>query len=182
MGGAEGIVHVDITELGKAGTECCDLGRIGLHAIALGVLGFALFLNVEADILKQDDFSRLECGTGSLHLGSDAVVEELHRAAKQLLKLLSHGLERELRCLLSIRTTQMAGKHDRGSLIKGMLDRGQGRCDALGVGNLSCLLVLRDVEVNADEDTLAGKVEVFDCFFSHGELEVGEYWEKRFSL
>ena len=65
----------------------------------------------------------------------------------------------------------MAGEYDGSSLIECVLNRGESSGYALGIGDFTSLLVLRDIEINADEDALACEVEVFDCFFS---LESGE--------
>jgi len=168
VGGAEGIIHVDVGELAEAGAESGDLSGVGLHAVPLGILGLALLLNVEADVLEQDDLAWLEGGAGGLDLGANAVVEELHRLAEDFLKLCGDWLERVLGDALTIGTAKMAGENDRGSLGEGMLDGREGGGDALGIGDLPSLLVLRDVEINADEDAFAGEVEVLDRFFGHG--------------
>ena len=41
--GAEGVVHVDVAELGEVLAELLDLGRIGFDRVTIGVL-FLLFI------------------------------------------------------------------------------------------------------------------------------------------
>jgi hypothetical protein len=57
-------------------------------------------------------------------------------------------------------------------MIKSILDGWKGGGDTLRIGDLPGLLVLRDVEINADEDAFAGEVEVLDRFLGHGVDEV----------
>ena len=64
VGCSEGIVYIDISEFAEALTETGHLGRIGFYAAAFCILGLALFLNVEADIFKKDDITRLDGGAG----------------------------------------------------------------------------------------------------------------------
>ena len=169
VGGTEGVVHVDVGELAEAGAEGGHLGGISLHAVPFGILGLALFLDMETDILEQDDLAGFQGGAGGLDLGSDAVVEELHRLAEQFLQLCGDGLEGVLGDALAVGAAEMAGQDDRRTLIQGVLDGRKRRGDALGIGDLSGLLVLGDVEVNADEDAFAGEVEVLDRFLGHGD-------------
>jgi phosphoribosyl-AMP cyclohydrolase len=51
-----------------------------------------------------------------------------------------------------------------------MLDGWECGGDALSIGDLSGLLVLGDIEVDADEDALAREGEILDRFFCHGGL------------
>ena len=172
VGGAESIVHVDVCKFAEAGAEGCHLGGIRLHAVALGILALALLLDVEADVLEQDDLARLKGVTSGLDLGADAVVEKLHGLAEEFLKLRGDGLERVLGDALTVGASKMAGEHNRGSLSEGVLDGRKGGGDALGIGDFSGLLVLRDVKINSDEDAFAGEVEVLDRFLGHGVGEV----------
>lgn len=48
------------------------------------------------------------------------------------------------------------------TVVNGILDGRDGGLDTSGVGDLAGLLVLGDVEVNTDEDTLALEVDVLD--------------------
>ena len=64
-------------------------------------------------------------------------------------------------------------------MIESVLNGRKCCCDALGIGNLSGLLVLRNIEVDANEDAFAGEVEVFDRFLAivvekgEGGLKIG---------
>ncbi len=92
MSGAEGVIHINVAEFREAGAKFRDLCWIGLHRIAVGVLGLAFFLDVETHVFEEDDFARLEGSAGGLDFRSDAVVEKLHRLAEQFLELRGDGL------------------------------------------------------------------------------------------
>ena len=92
MGGAEGVVDVDV----GVGGEC--LGELALPGFELllgggfhlvgGVggqaAGFALFLGVEAEVLEQQHFAWLQCGGFQFGFLTDAIGGELHIDAKEL--------------------------------------------------------------------------------------------------
>ena len=59
-------------------------------------------------------------------------------------------------------------------MVESILDGWERSCDALRVGDFTSLLVLRDIEIDADEDAFTGKFEILDGFFSH-EIEKLEF-------
>ena len=61
----------------------------------------------------------------------------------------------------------MAHQHDGCALFERVFDGGQSGFDALGVGDGAGGLVLRDVEIHANEGALALQVEIFDKKFCH---------------
>jgi hypothetical protein len=173
MGGAEGVVDVDVGQLRERSAEGGDGLRIGLDgllgAVGLLLLHLALLLDVEAQVLEQHDRARRELGAGGLHGRADAVVEESDGLAQQLLQLGRDRLQGELGDLLSVRAAEVAGEDDRGALRERVLDRRQRGGDARVVGDGAGGLVLRDIEVDAHEHALAGETEVADGFeFRHG--------------
>ena len=119
---------------------------------------------MEAEVLEEDDLAGLERGTGGFGRGADTVGQERHRFLEQLGEFVGDRLERELRDDLAVRAAEVAGEDDRGALFEGELDGREGRNDAGVVGDGTSGLVLRDVEVHADEDAFAGEVEVADGF------------------
>jgi hypothetical protein len=56
-------------------------------------------------------------------------------------------------------------------MVQSILDRRQGRLDPLGVGDGAGGLVLRDVEIDANQRALAFEGEIFDEQFGHDFLD-----------
>ncbi len=65
------------------------------------------------------------------------------------------------------RTTEVRGNHHGGALGQCVLDARQRGTDTGVVGDGE-VIVLRDVEVGADEYTLAGHIQIGEAFESHG--------------
>jgi hypothetical protein len=57
MRGAEGVVDVDVAELGQRAAELLDGLGVGLDLLSVLVLVAALLLGVETEVLKQDDLT-----------------------------------------------------------------------------------------------------------------------------
>jgi hypothetical protein len=76
----------------------------------------------------------------------------------------------------------MTGKDDGSSLSECVVDGGEGRRDPLGIGDGTSFFVLRDIEIDADKDAFTGKIEILDCFFSHGCAEKGVLWLLRMNV
>lgn len=139
---------VDVTESSEALAELSNLGGIGLDLLALGVLGAALLLGVEAEVLKQDDLATGGAVDGLLDLGADAVLSEGDGLAEQLGQDGDDGLKAVLLVDLAVRTAEVGHQDDGlGAIVDGILDGGQSTDDALVVGD-GLVLVERDVEVD----------------------------------
>mmetsp|Transcript_116799 Transcript_116799/g.302719 ORF Transcript_116799/g.302719 Transcript_116799/m.302719 type:complete len:439 (-) Transcript_116799:279-1595(-) len=118
---AEGIVHVDVAELGEGVTESCRLLRGGLELGASEALGLALgawaallvvdtlalLRHVPAEVLEQDDGARSGVRAGSLDLGAAAIAQEGHGGAHELLEFLRDRLQRHLGLRTAVRTAQV---------------------------------------------------------------------------
>jgi len=74
VSGAEGVVDEHIAELRERGAEGGDGGGICLLGGAVFELNLALFLDVEAEILEEDNRAGREFGAGSFDRRADAVV------------------------------------------------------------------------------------------------------------
>ena len=155
MSGAEGVVHVDVAQTRERGPEFGHFGGVGLLAGAVLELHFALFFDVETEVFEEQDLARPEGLGGGFGLGAHAGRDELHRLAKELLELGGHGTQGELLDDLAVRTAEVGHQHQGGAAFEQEPDRRQGRGDTLGVRDDAGLLVLGDVEVHTDEDTLA---------------------------
>ena len=166
VGGAEGVVDVDVAELRERGAEGLDRRGVGLHRAAVVVLDLALLLDVEAEVLEQHHLARLQRGAGRLHLGADAVVELLHRLAEELGEPRGHRREAELVAALPVGAAEVAHEHQARALVEHVLDGGQRRAQPLVV--LDRAVLEGDVEVDAHDDALAAEVEVLDEELGHG--------------
>mmetsp|Transcript_89931 Transcript_89931/g.279911 ORF Transcript_89931/g.279911 Transcript_89931/m.279911 type:complete len:410 (-) Transcript_89931:11-1240(-) len=172
--GAEGVIAVDVRELADGGAEGGDLVLVRLQLVALGVHALALLLDVEAKVLQQEDGADRGVLAGRLNLGTAAIFQERHGLAELLPDDLRNGLQRVLRHYTTIRPPEMRREyHGLRAAFQHSLNRGDRAVDALRVGDDSrVLLVLRDVEVHAHEDALAGHVDILD-------LELGRHGERR---
>jgi hypothetical protein len=62
----------------------------------------------------------------------------------------------------------VAHENDGCAFIQGVLDRGQGGGDALGIRDGASLFVLGNIEIDAHENAFSGEGNVFDGFFHSG--------------
>ena len=150
VGRAEGVVAIDVAVAGKG------LGELGVVAL--------LFL-VEPDVLQEEDLTRLEGLDLGLDLASDDIGGELDGDAEQLLELLGDGGHGEVGVLLSLRAAEVAHDDEAGTLLEDVLDSGQSRLDPGVVGDDTVLE--GNVEVDADQDSLALEVGFPDCVELH---------------
>ncbi len=159
VSGAEGVVDVEIAEAGEGFGE-------------LWVV--ALFLRVEAEVFKEQGLAGLELGgelggdfadairgEGDVFGGSEDVIEELAQAVDD-------GPETHRLVALAFGAAEVRAKDDLGFVADGVLDGRDGLADARVVEDLAAVRGERDVEVDADEDTLVGQVEVADGELGHG--------------
>ncbi len=148
---AEGIVDVDV-----------GIGRQRLRE--LGVVG--LLLGVEAQVLEQDRLARLEAGDGVDGADAERVAGHAHGSAQQVRQAQRDRTQAEGVVDLALRPTEMAGQDDDGAAIE---EVGDGRHAGPDAGVVDDLAVLeRDVEIDPDEDLLAGRIEVANGELVHG--------------
>lgn len=142
------LTDVDITKSGQALSEFLDLGLVGLGLLTLLVLGAALLLNVEAEVLEEDDGASLGVVDNLLDLGADRVGGKGNGLAQELLELGDNGLERVLFVGGAVGAAEVGHEDDGlGAVLEGILDGGEGTDDALVVGDV-LVGVERDVEVD----------------------------------
>ena len=149
---AEGVGHVHVGHTGHL------LGQLRV------VLGLA---RLKAGVLQQHDLAALQGGGLGLGVGAHHVGGHDHVFAQQLAQPLGHRLQGQLGLHLALGLAQVGAGDDSRPLVQQVLDSGQGGADALVVGDGVGGLVLRDVEVAAQEHLLAGDVNVL-----HGLLVV----------
>ena len=173
--GAESVGHIDIRKGGQL------FGKLGV------VLGLALF---KAGVLQQQDLARLQSGglgggifshhiMGKEHLPAQQLGQALgHRGQGQLPQRLFPCLLRQLGRILALfkllfhplvkhrlGLAQMGASNNRRAVLQQVLNGGQGRHNTLVAGDGSCLLVLGDIEIAAQEHLLAGNVYICNGFF-----------------
>ena len=190
VGGAEGVVHVDIAVGGELfghllllGLHLGLLGGIFLVAHLVGLLDLAFLRLVEAGVFQHEDLSGLE--GGGLGVGVLAVIGELDIQVQVLGKIVADGLQAEIGLIaLALRAAQVAHEDEGGTLLQHVLDGGLGGLDAGVVGDL-VLRVEGDVEVHAHDDLLSLQFHVANRFLVHfGYLQsvVGLGWAQAHSL
>ena len=173
---AEGIADKYIAEFCQAGTEGGNFFGVGFGRGAVLVFDFAFFLDMEAEVLEQYDFAGLKSSAGGFNLGSNAVGKKLHGFAEKFGKFFSYGLKGKAGNDLTIRTAKVAHEDDRCPFIQSVLNRRQRGGNALGIGDGTGLLVLRNIEVHTHKNAFAFYGNVFDGFF-HSGFGVG-YFKK----
>ena len=138
----------------------CGLFLVGRE---LGA-GLAFFLFVEAEVLEQQHFARLQgC---NLCVSLHAVVAELDFGAQIALDGRDDLLERVLRVGVLFGSAHVRHQDGAAAVGQHFLDGGQGTADAGVVAHCAGLFVEGHVEVNSDYGFLAIEIETVYC--SHG--------------
>ena len=147
MCGAEGVVDVDLSHVGHSLCQSCV------------ILGLAL---LETNVLEQDSVTRLNLGSQLLCVLAYNVLCELDLLTEQLGQALCNRSQRVLHVDLALRAAQMRAQDDCCVVAQQVVD-GLERCaDALVIGDVA-VLVLRNVEVAANDNLLAGNVDILDA-------------------
>merc|ERR1740117_270245 len=167
VGSAERIAAEDIRKLPDRLTERLLLLRIGLDLITVGVNALAFLLHVEAHVLKEDYAAWRWIRASGLYLWAAAVLQEGHILAELLTHNLGHRCQRVLLNNAAVWAAQVGCQNDGlGTLLQAVLDGWERTIYALSVGDDRwVLLVLWNVEVDADKDTLASNVHIGDVEF-----------------
>ena len=103
VGGAEGVVDVDVGVAGQ---------RLGELRIVL------LFLGVEAQVLQEDAFARLEALDRVFRAGAEGVARDGNRHLEQLRQALGDGAQAHAVLDLAVRPAEVAGQDDDGALCR----------------------------------------------------------------
>ena len=151
VGGAEGVVDVD---LGAAGE---GLGEAGL----VGFLG-----GVKAGVFQQQHLAGLQGGAQGGDFLADAIRGEHHHLAEDFAEQRRGRGQRELRIGPALRPAEVGAEDQLRTAGEQMLDRRNRALDAGVIGDDAVLE--RDIEVHTHEDFLAVDVEVADRELGHG--------------
>ena len=142
------LTDVDVAEGGKTLAELLDIGLVSLGLVTLLILGAALLLNVEAQILKQHDGTAVNLVHDLLNLGADTVRSEDDALAELLLELAGDGLQGVLGIGRAVGAAEVGHEDDGlGSIVEGVLDGRDGADDALVVGDV-LVVIEGDIEVD----------------------------------
>lgn len=142
------LTNKNITKSSQALAELLNLGLVSLGLVAILILGAALFLNVESQVLQEDNSTAVGLVDNGLDLGANTVRGKGDVLAQQFLELGNDGLQRVLGVGGAVGTTEVRHEDDRlGAIVNGMLDGGDGTDDTLVVSDL-VVLVEGDVEVD----------------------------------
>ena len=137
------------------------------HFLRQLVVGF-LFALVATAVFQDDDFTGFD-----LESAVDPVLHQPDVLTEQFGHALGNRRERIFRLEFALgRTAKVRGDHDCGALGKCITDTRQ-RCPDAGVVGDGQIVVLGNVKVGADEDPLAGDVEIGETFESHGNTLFG---------
>ena len=134
--------------------------RFGERGIVLLLFGMKSKVLEEHDATTAGRVRAIDC---LLRLVADRILRERDRLAECLREPIGHRPQAHLRIRFALRPSEMARKDWCRALIDRVRDRRQRCLNARVVGDLS----VRDgnVEIDANEDALAAKIEIFDGKF-----------------
>lgn len=158
VGGAEGIVDIELGEGGELGGE-------------VGIVGF--FLGVEANVFEEADLAVFE-GVGALgDFGADNIGEKGDVLDEELGQASGDGGESEFGVFLAFWPSEVAAQDDACALGEEVFDGGEGFGDAAVVGDVA--VFDGDIEIASNEDAFAGGVDIADSLLIgvHGGLMRG---------
>ena len=143
---------------GAEGVRDVQLGHVSQF---LGKGGSVLLLaGIKAQVLQQHDLAALQSGGLGLGVIAHHILGENDLLPQQLAQPHSHGSQRQLFLPLTLGLAQMGAGDHRRALIQQILDGGQGSHDALVAGDGAGGLVLRYVEIAAQQDLFACHIHV----------------------
>ncbi len=145
MGGGEGVIDVDVAELG----ELVDMGRI--------VLLLAL---MEAGVLEQKHVAVLHLGDRVVGCLADAVGRKGDRPLDDVGDRRGDGLQRIGFVRAALRPAEMREQNDLAALVGDFRDRRRDAFDARRIGHAAVLR--RHVEIDAQEHAFARDIGVVE--------------------
>ena len=152
VGGAEGVVDVDVGVAGERPRE----------ALVVGLLA-----GRKAQVLQQRHRAGVQVVDHLAGAVADGLVGQGNVGAEQLRQPRGDRLQRILLVRLALGAAEVRGEHHARALLDGELDRGQALADAGVVGD-GAAGVERHVEVDADEDPTASDIQLVDGLDRHG--------------
>ena len=136
VGGAEGIVDVDVAEGGQLFAEFGNGVFVSFGLVAVFVLGAAFFFDVEAEVLEEDDLAIRGGIDGGLDLRTDTVGGEGDIFLEEFFEFGHDGFQAVLGVCFAVGSTQVGHEDDGfGAMVDCVLDGGDGADDTLVVGD-----------------------------------------------
>ncbi len=120
---------------------------------------------MEAEVLEQERLARPEPANRILGADPERIARARHVHPEELAQALGDRPQAQSVLDLAVGPAEVAGQDDPGALREQGPDRGEGGPDARVIGDLAVLE--GNVEVDADEDTLATRVDVADRELVH---------------
>ena len=124
-----------------------------------------LLAGIKTQILQQQKLTRLQRGRLGLGVLTDDILGKEHVHTKQLCQALGHRREREAFLPRALRLAEVRAGNHSSAVIEQVADRRQCGHNALVARDLTGRLVLRDIEVAAQEHFFSGKRDVLDGLF-----------------
>ena len=124
VGGSEGVVDEDISELGERSAERFDGLGIRFRFLAFGIFRRSFFRRVESQIFEKDDFAVFGFSDVIFGRFANAVVEEGDGFLEQGREFVRDGFEGEFLDDVTVRSTEVRHEdHSGGSLLESVVDR-----------------------------------------------------------
>ena len=122
-----------------------------------------LFL-VKTDILKHQDLAVLKSGSLRLGIVADHVGSKYNRLSDQFGQTVGGRLHGENSLRSVLRASEMGNENNFGVVLYEVGNCGKSASDTLVVCDCSCLLVLRNVKIHADDNSFTGDLQIFNSF------------------
>ena len=150
MDGAERVGHEDVGHVGQRLCEVCAV---------------LLLADVEAQVLKQHDLTRLENGSLGLCVLADDVGSEDDFLTQKLGKSLRDGRKSQLGLPLALGLAEVGAGNDGSAVLEQIFNSRNGSDNTLVAGDLTGLLVLGNVEIAAEQNLFPVHVYVVNSLF-----------------
>src|SRR5258708_9535220 len=128
---------------------------------------------MEADVFEQQDIAVGEGFALRLWNGPNTVRGKSNRVADEFLELLGYLHQRIFRVGAALGTAEVRSEYQAAAFLHGEAERGDRFANAGVVGDHA--VFVRDVEVHADADALAAKIEIVDGELVH-DFVTRDWW------
>ena len=150
MDGAERVGHEDVGHVGQSLCEVCAV---------------LLLADIEAQVLKQHDLTRLESGSLGLCVLADDVRSEDDFLTQKLGQSLCDWRKSQLGLPLALGLAEVGAGNDGRAVLKQIFNSRNGSDNTLVAGDLTGLLVLGNVEIAAEQNLFPVHVYVVNSLF-----------------
>ena len=144
-------------------TEC--IGNKQIRHVSQGlskICAVLLLANVKTEVFQKHDLTRLKCRGLRLGIFADDVAGEDHFLPEQFGKALGNRSKRQLCLPLALGFPKVGAGNHRCAVIEQITNGGKSGNNPFVAGDFTGFLVLRHVEVAAEQDLFAFDVHVID--------------------